>query len=451
MSLVNMLLTRSVANIGAKELDIMSQIGWYKTSEGILGTMKLGANTRLGNAQQGFDNRFQTNLESVGFKGVRDVPEWTYIQATSGAPYVWTTTPGPAGLAAMLAQLASGGVVTDWNFVLADFCPPDISKPLTTGPELTALGNFATEVVNHYNAAGYSGKFRLGFGNEFNSVAPTSTPAEYYTQLATVYTAVKAADSTVKVGAPVGIDLDWTGGYAGFAWLDDFLATNWAAKCDYFEHHIYDDGSNTTVQLTPEALTFNLEKIHSRVLRNNPTIPICISETGWYTQTGTFKISQLLQAQYYSRWPFLLRTLPNVDSAQFWELKDNVPAGYGFMLSTWTAKTSLAVITRVVPQVQGASKAVRYNHINGSSIGVCLTTPTGKRYAIWDTAADGTLLPIAIYAGASGTLTITNMGDGTTSTISLSAGTQSATLTIGLYSIVLSADNLNYYLVGMEE
>jgi hypothetical protein len=78
--------------------------------------------------------------------------------------------------------------------------------------------------------------------NLYPSSSPRYTPAQYAAELAAVYDALKALDSSVLVGGGV---MGWDAAGAFSAWWPGVLSNGGSGKFDFWDIHLYDDPSGT--------------------------------------------------------------------------------------------------------------------------------------------------------------------------------------------------------------
>jgi trimeric autotransporter adhesin len=259
-------------------------------------------------------------------------------------------------------------------------------------------------------------------GNESSAEersAKANTAEAYLALLSAAYRAVKNRDPSVKVIGGVMLDPYWPGTQP---WVKRFLSGHPETVCDGISFHHYYDNEGTS----PEIWFTQLQKSCAQIQSACGNIPLHLTETNWH------KLPDAEIAKRWSRFPFLLRSLPLTTFQQF----DAVSNAWGLMSDSGAAKPQLSTFKDALAHVNVATTASAFK--NGKQWVVSLATPTGNRLALWDEGGASSV-SVSMTASSGGTLSIQTIG-GTTATKSLSPGTNSVSVPLTDTAVVLSAD-----------
>ena len=437
-------------NVPARELAPWSD--WTLLGAGISGTVKIGFNWAGGNANLGMSvANAVIATQNTNANSWRDNLKWSSLETSAGV-FNWA-----AAVPALVdsENIACGSNSIDYVHVmyLGNAAVYGTDAP-TIGP-LTAIGivkwqAHVSNVVNRFKARGTT---HYELWNEPNTSTFwanghwTTTDGYVSALVPATYDAMIAADPSAKllVGSIIDPQSTFFGG-DDRSYHTKFLqlaSANLNARPNLrLSWHTYMDNSGGIAQITPEAkyTTSDLPTALDAIRINNNWRG-WITESGWYTESGTFKITQALQQTYYTRHPFLLRCVPGLEGWHYYQMTTfgTGGLGYGLIDNSGTAKLAYNSVGYSNLQAAAATNAICYRNKNGTTFTVEMETSTGNRYALWDTAGSVSYT-YKIRSSDSGTLTITSMIDGTTTTQSIVQGDQFISISIGQNAVVASAD-----------
>ncbi len=432
-----------------------NNFSWSPQSTGYSGTVAFGANTEFGDTTQSGVSSSLVAFTSANMSSVRDNVVWDSLQPAYPGAYNWAETGSSNVFKIVQTAYASGSFNKMMVGCLgnAGDVPTGVpAHPYSSTTGLAKFSEFCTEVATHFNS--YADKLVINFGNENNFPEASGssgydTPANSLLHLQTLSAAVRAVNPLYEIAVPTGINMGNTGGtYTGtlgngfLGWTKDFLAQSWQSYADWFDYHVYEDGSQTLAQRTPEQFYTLASTVGTLVRASKPTVKLSISEIGYYSTAGANVITQAVASTYYSRLPFLLRCVPGMAMVNFFHQLDTTASGYGIYQTYATTKTQTATVGRVLAHVNASTSAEYYrlNTDNTNTYCVWMNTGTANRYALWDMTGSARSHRLTVTASGSGTLTLTNMEDGTTATASLVQGDNFVTVSLTTTAKVLTAD-----------
>jgi len=419
--------------------------GWTVLSRGITGQQRQGFNLHIGQGW-GTGSNYMDKLRSINARVWRDSISWGTAEPSAGN-YVFSPTGSAASqqIFAALARVASqnydiayipvmaygnGPVYAEdstsaiWQGHFADYVHEICSQMYTRG-----YTNFSPEIWNEPNLTNFS--------THYDSI---SEVPDLVALIAASYTKVKSVNAGLQVTAPTVADPMWGGGYS--AWTSAFLsAPGCAAAVDAFSLHYYGNGQP---QKEPEEL-YALIKQTCDFVKSQWGLgkKLHLTETGYFTGNTFYALTQAKQAEYYSRYPFLLRAVP-LEYITYYALRDDGADGgsnnsFGVFLNDGsTPKTSAAAVTAAFGHVHAANNA-SYRK-KGVIQAVHMTVPgSGSRLAVWQTTGSVQSATFKINSPSSGTLTIETIGVSST-TQALTTGSNTVTISPAKTAIVLSAN-----------
>ena len=260
----------------------------------------------------------------------------------------------------------------------------------------------------------------------------------YIAVMQIAYTAAKAANpSAVIIGGVVAEPYDTPARNEG--WFNEFLATNWHQYCDEFSFHHYHKFA------IPERWHDQIQDTITKVRAVAPSIPIRMSESGWFNGTDSQNISEAEAAARYSRFPFLLRCL-DLSGVTFYDLANDGATGtkeenFGFYTENLGAqKAQAATVAAALAHIKVATSGAHYTDFSLNRRVVIMNTNTanGQRAACWAVNASGTT-DLVVTAASNGTLSIQTIGGGT-STQAISAGANTVSVTLSNTAKVVFAN-----------
>lgn len=252
------------------------------------------------------------------------------------------------------------------------------------------------------------------------------------------YTAAKAANPSAQViGGVIGEPYDTPARNEG--WFNSFLATEWYRYCDAFSFHHYHKFA------IPERWHDQIQDTITKVRAVAPSMPIRMSEAGWFNGTDSQNITEAEAAARYSRFPFLLRCL-DLSGITFYDLANDGATGakeenFGIYTNNLGAqKAQAATVAAALAHIKVATSGEHYTDFSLTRRVVIMDTNTanGQRAACWATNATGTTT-LTVTASAPGTLSVQTIG-GSTSTQAIVAGANTVNVTLSDTAKVVYAD-----------
>ena len=263
--------------------------------------------------------------------------------------------------------------------------PPGYKGGLTlTSEEISAFTNYASHVTEQ--TVGRVSRFEVW--NEWNiGLGATQAqkdaleyidPQKYQNLVESVYPAIKQKNQNAEVivGA---FSEQMTVRPQNNEWIEKYLdIPNWHEKADGFSFHHYFGFSR------PENWFYQVRGTSEMVKRKSPKpMPTYVTETGWFNGTDSGSISEELAAEYYSRWPLLLRCT-GVKEAYFYSLRDDASGpekenSFGIYNFDYTEKLQTASARDAIKAAVDAYKAEYYNDNDRHLV----VFNDGEYFAVW--------------------------------------------------------------------
>lgn len=414
------------------------------------GLVKMGANTHIGSYGSDVPATIATAMTYLNGNMFRDNLWWNLIEPTRGALAYPGSNTGMQKLDQMIPSCGEPLLVLGFGnaaYGTGDNGGPG-GYPLDVD-ELQGFSNYVSYIVgklvgrcslfelwNEWNLgdAATAAQVALGFQNDVS---------KYTALVAHAYPVLKAAnpDAKLLVGS-IGEPFD----PAHSSWLDQLLATPGLAADGISFHHYY--GMVIPDTWFPELLSV-IGKIQAAL---GPSMPVYLTETGWFNGSAPQAISQTEAAIRYSRLPFLLRALP-LDAVTFYDLRDDGPdlsqeqQNFGIFTTSYQSKLQTATLRDALTHIQAVTGAwyfLDWGRFRDFPAVVSLEISGGWRLACWTLKTSEVPLRLMIMAANSGTLSIQQMG-GSTTTLALVAGSNSVEVRCTQTAIVISADVSIYF------
>lgn len=321
--------------------------------------------------------------------------------------------------------------------------------PLTE-EERTAFSNYTRYLVSELS--GRQVQFELW--NEWNVPLGATTaektanehldPLKYHALQAAAYPALKEANPNAFMWAGGFADpLDY--GLARSQWVASYLSIpGWETTVDGFSFHHYFGFRN------PEVWFWQVRGVAEQARAasaTKPNLPIAVTETGWFNGTDSNSISEEKSAEYYSRWPFLLRC-SGINKAVFYDLRNDGPTtgkedNFGVFYEDYTPKPAAEVLADVLPVIHSCENASYWT--DGKRHVVLLDS---DKLALWTDTNETLSVTVSVQAIVAGSASLLIAGS-TSSSESISVGTTEIVVALSQRSKILTLP-ANSYILGFE-
>jgi hypothetical protein len=410
---------------------------WSLQSAGLEGQLvKQGLVTLFGTDEQVVgQTTTSAHYVSLGAHFFRDGLEWKKLELAAGV-YSW----GPATIGRNVEQWVQkladdparvGMIHTNYgNPDVYGVDAPDFGPFTATG--LTHFANYVTEMVSVFKTYGLHD---YEVGNEQNTTGYwEGTIPEYITMAETFYDAAKAEDpdAFIWLGSiiqPNSSNTSDTQPYSAQQWITTLMNHDWSSRPDVgISYHPYEDAGDTIVQRTPELRFSDLKTLTTKLATSGRSWKIAQTEGGYYTDTGTFDLTQAVAAEYFSRYLCYLRCIPGMKYAGQWmHITDPDYRDYGWWTSSNVAKTVTTVVPDIWEHLNVATTGRLYLHSNGTTRITAHATPNGNVYMIMDPGG-GVSVDLTVISSGAATLSVKTAGS-TTATSALTSGIQTVSVT----------------------
>lgn len=382
-----------------------------------------------------------TSIQTLNGKLWRDEAKWSYVEASRGTLAYPGASPYLSRVKDALDTASTYGITPQLilnygNAAYGSNVPTGYQGGLVLDADEKAgysayCSYIVSQIGNKCNLWEIWNEWNLGLGGTAQELTDSAglNVTAYVDVMQIAYAAAKAANPQSKViGGVVAEPYDPTARSEN--WFNTFLATNWHQYCDEFSYHHY---HNFCI---PERWHDQLQDTIVKVRAVAPTMPIRITETGWYNGTGVKAITEAEAAARYSRYPFLLRCLDLVGVTFYGLANDGtdpaqVEHNFGFYTQNVGAQKAQAVtITATLSHINVATSGTHYTDQTQRRRVVVMNTNTanGQRAACWATDATGTAT-LTVTATGAGTLSIQTIG-GSTATQAISSGVNTVVVTL---------------------
>lgn len=368
-------------------------------------------------------------LTSVGGKVMREDLKWSRVEPTLGQYSFPGVNAELLRMDAAMTLAESQGIETlailDYgNSLYGPESPANYKGGLTlTEAERNGFANYAAfladalkdrpveyELWNEWNVP-------LGSTAAQQVAGEHIDPLKYYALQETVYPVFKESNPKAFL---------WAGGFAEpFAlgptrdkWIATYLSIpEWEKTVDGFSFHHYWEFTN------PEVWFWQVRGIAEFArakATTKPNLPVALTETGWFNGTDPQSRTEQLSAEYYSRWPFLLRCT-GLNKATFYVLRnDGNTVGkednFGIFYSDYTPKPAAAVLADILPLIHETESAEYWTDNNRH-----LVMLDDKVIAFWRDKPEASTIELTIRSNSARSLPIKIAGS-TSTNVSLVAG-----------------------------
>lgn len=411
--------------------------GFYLAGTGVSGTVPMGFCGHIGTTWADTPQDYINALSGVGATILREDIKWARVESSLGNYAFPGVDVELNRLDDAMTLAESSGISTlailDYGNSLYGPASPVGYKgglPLTE-EERTAFSNYAVYLVNEL--ASRDVQFELW--NEWNvplgaTTAQTAAgehedPLKYYALQEVVYPAIKATNPNVFM---------WAGGFSEpntvsitkNEWISSYLAIDgWETTTDGFSFHHYFDFTR------PERWFWQVKGTTEAVrvaAKSKPNLPVAVTESGWFNGSDPQSITEARAAEFYSRWPFLLRCT-GVNLATFYDLRNDGTGttkeeNFGVYNSSYVLKPAGTVLADVLPILTTVTEASYWT--DGPRHVVLMDD---NKLAFWTDEATTTSLDIEVQATASGNATLTVAGV-SSSSVAISQGTSTLNYTL---------------------